>query len=63
MIGISEREGKGKSKQAEKDLRKSEGIALAGNGRPKEKSVQRISPEQAQANLQRVRKILAGMDK
>lgn len=75
MVGISEREGKDRSKQAEKDLRKSEGIALAGGGHrdgtptltlpPRgggrgegEEKPARITPEQAQANLQRVGEII-----
>jgi len=51
MVGISEREGKGKSKQAEKDLRAREEI------------IPEVSPDQAEKNLTRVRNILAGMDK
>ena len=64
MIGISEREGKGKSKQAEKDLRKREGNALAGNGRPeKEETPRSIPPEVAEANMQRCRDIVSGIGK
>ena len=51
MVGISEREGKGKSKQDEKDLR------------VREENIPEVSPAQAQTNLTRVRNILAGMDK
>jgi hypothetical protein len=71
MIGISEREGKTKSKQDEKALRKSEGIVLAVGGyREKlpdpdgekedagEEVTERITPEQAQKNLQRVGEII-----
>ncbi|KFO68018.1 hypothetical protein ER57_06895 [Smithella sp. SCADC] len=71
MIGISEREGKGKSKQAEKDLRERESNVLAGGGRPEkeldsrlrgndntEEKPERITPEQAKTNIQRVGEIL-----
>jgi hypothetical protein len=64
MIDISEREGKGKSKQDEKDLRVREGNALAGNGRPeKEETPRSVPPEVAEANMQRCRDIVNGIGK
>jgi hypothetical protein len=55
MVGISEREGKGKSIAAEKDLRKKE---LDSGLRRNDSGEVRITPEQAEKNLERVRNIL-----
>jgi hypothetical protein len=67
MIGISDREGKGKSRADEKELRLREGKALAGYGRMPDpdgdrknagEAPARISPDQAKANIQRVGQLL-----
>lgn len=63
MITISEREGKGKSIQGEKDLRKRESDALAGNDRPTEEKPMRVPPEVAEANIQWCRDIVKGIGK
>jgi hypothetical protein len=62
MIGISEREGKDKSRTAEKDLRKREGNAVARGVHPEEVPVQ-ITEEQAKKNLTKVRDLLGGLAK
>jgi hypothetical protein len=63
MVTIAEREGKGKSIEGEKDLRKREKEIMAGNNVREDKIPGHFSPEQAQANLTRVRDIIAGMGK
>jgi len=77
MITISEREGKGKSIQGEKDLRKRETDALAGNAHPKgiydpdgEKEdagdvvmPANLSQVQIQSNIQRVGQIIKSIGK
>jgi hypothetical protein len=57
MVGISEREGKEGSRKAEKDLRGREDNAVARGMHPEEVP-QRITPDQAQKNLQRVGEII-----
>jgi hypothetical protein len=61
MVTIAEREGKGKSIQGEKDLRKREGDILAGNDHREEKPNRHIPPEMAKANIQRCRDIVKGI--
>jgi hypothetical protein len=77
MVGISEREGKNQSRQAEKDLRAREDNQRAGycrdrspndppgvHGVPalqKEAVPARMTPEQAQKNLMHVKDIIKGM--
>ena len=64
MVGISEREGKGKSKQAEMDLRVREDRSLSGAGYPQaEETPVVVTEKQAQANLTRVRDLLGGLAK
>ncbi len=73
MVGISEREGKNQSRAAEKDLRQSESNATARgmhrssqkdsterypDGDAEDAGIERITPEQAQSNLQRVGDII-----
>lgn len=62
MVGISEREGKEGSRRAEKDLRQSESDATA-RGKHREDVPERITSEQAQKNLTRVRDLLGGFAK
>ncbi len=62
MVGISEREGKEGSRRAEKDLRAREDRSLSGGGRPDD-IPERITPDQAQKNLTRVRNLLGGLTK
>ena len=57
MTTISEREGKAASVRAEKDLRNSESNATA-RGVHREEEPERITPEQAQKNLERVGQII-----
>ncbi len=58
MIDISVREGKGKSKQAEKDLRAREGNAVARGVHPEKEEMPAISEEQRKSNMERVGKII-----
>ncbi len=62
MVTIAERESKEKSVRGEKDLRNSESNATA-RGMHREEVPERISPDQAQKNLTRVRDILGGLAK
>ena len=77
MVTIAERESKEKSVRAEKDLRTREDRSLAGGGHDSATGVdcmlpgsghdsatcERVSPEQAQQNLTRVRDLLGGLAK
>lgn len=63
MLTIAERESKENSRKAEKDLRKREDRSLAGGGHPAEEIPERVTPEQAQKNLERIRNILGGVTK
>jgi len=62
MVTIAERESKENSIRAEKDLRNSESNATA-RGMHREEAPQRITTEQAQQNLTRVRNLLGGLPK
>jgi len=63
MVGISEREGKEGSRRAEKDLRKKELDSGLRRNDSEEEVPLRITPEQAQKNLEKVRDILGGFAK
>jgi hypothetical protein len=62
MVTIAERESKDNSRRAEKDLRNSESNATA-RGMHREDVPERITVEQAQKNLEKVRDILGGFAK
>lgn len=62
MVTIAERESKEKSVRGEKDLRNSESNATA-RGMHREEAPERITTEQAQKNLEKVRDILGGFAK